>query len=392
VPQNVTIAAGTNSAGGGGGGEGTFTASASGYNSGSATVTEALPSGSQSAYDQWFLNLYDTIMNPNNGYFSPEGIPYHSVETLIVEAPDYGHETTSETYSYYLWLTADYGGVTGNWTPFNNNWANMAEYMIPSAHGTPPADLVVQTLAPGHGPVVDPGDYVLFNVEGKVWAGDRLVVDSFTDRQPQGLPLASALPAWRHLAGQRVGSRVLMVVPPRYGFGRQGDPQANIMATDTLVFVFDVLGTVHRGAHAEGTAVPYHPGPDLPGVAWRPGGPVLTVPSRAAPPARLVSRVLIRGRGRPILNGQTVVAQYTGAVWSSGKVFDSSWQRGFPESFVLGSGQVLAGWEQGLGGVRVGSRVLLIIPPSLGYGQAGDPPDVGATSTTVFVVDILAAI
>ena len=112
VPQNVTVAAGTAAADGGG--QGTFTASASGYGSRSATVTEALPSGSQSKYDQWFLNLYDTIMNPANGYFSPKGIPYHSVETLIVEAPDYGHETTSETYSYYLWLTADYGGVTGN--------------------------------------------------------------------------------------------------------------------------------------------------------------------------------------------------------------------------------------------------------------------------------------
>jgi hypothetical protein len=135
VPQNVAVAAGTNSADGGG--QGTFTASATGYNSGSAGVTEALPSGSQSEYDQWFLNLYDTIMNPDNGYFSPKGIPYHSVETLIVEAPDYGHETTSETYSYYLWLTADYGGVTGNWTPFNNAWANMQEYMIPTASEQP---------------------------------------------------------------------------------------------------------------------------------------------------------------------------------------------------------------------------------------------------------------
>ena len=135
VPQNVTVAAGTAAADGGG--QGTFTASASGYASGSTTVTEALPAGSQSRYDQWFLNLYDTIMNPANGYFSPKGIPYHSVETLIVEAPDYGHETTSETYSYYLWLTADYGRVTGNWTPFNNAWANMQTYMIPSAAQQP---------------------------------------------------------------------------------------------------------------------------------------------------------------------------------------------------------------------------------------------------------------
>ena len=135
VPQNVTIASGSTVADGGS--QGTFTASATGYNSGSTTVTEALPAGSQSKYDSWFLNLYDTIMNPNNGYFSPKGIPYHSVETLIVEAPDYGHQTTSETYSYYLWLVADYGRVTGNWTPFNNAWTNMQTYMIPSASQQP---------------------------------------------------------------------------------------------------------------------------------------------------------------------------------------------------------------------------------------------------------------
>jgi peptidylprolyl isomerase len=264
--------------------------------------------------------------------------------------------------------------------------------VITIPNGNPSRDLIVQTVIQGRGPVVDPGDYVLFNVEGKVWAGDREVVDSYTDRQPQGLPLKSAIPAWRHLAGQRVGSRVLMVVPPRYGFGTQGDPQANIMGTDTLVFVFDVVDTVHHGAHAQGTAVPYRPGADQPAVSWRAGDPVITVPARAKPPARLVSQVLVRGHGRPILNGQTVVAQYTGVVWPSGKVFDSSWQRGFPESFVLGAGQVLSGWEQGLGGVRVGSRVLLTVPPSLGYGQAGDPPDVSSNSTIVFVIDILAAV
>ncbi len=54
------------------------------------------------------------------------------METLIVEAPDYGHETTSETYSYWLWLEADYGRVTGDWTKFNNAWTNMETYMIPS--------------------------------------------------------------------------------------------------------------------------------------------------------------------------------------------------------------------------------------------------------------------
>ena len=62
-------------------------------------------------------------MNSANGYFSPKGIPYHSVETLIVEAPDYGHETTSETYSYWLWLTADLRPGHRRLDAFNNAWA-----------------------------------------------------------------------------------------------------------------------------------------------------------------------------------------------------------------------------------------------------------------------------
>ncbi|HET9896476.1 MAG TPA: glycoside hydrolase family 48 protein [Streptosporangiaceae bacterium] len=127
TPQNVTITAGTDSADVGG--NGVFTASATGYGPASVTVTEAAKS---SGYDQWFLSLYSDIKNPSNGYFSPKGIPYHSVETLIVEAPDYGHETTSETYSYWLWLEADYGRVTGDWTNFNNAWTNMETYAIPS--------------------------------------------------------------------------------------------------------------------------------------------------------------------------------------------------------------------------------------------------------------------
>ena len=266
-----------------------------------------------------------------------------------------------------------------------------ADPVITIPNGNPAKTLIVQTVIAGNGPVVQAGDYVLFNVEGKVWAGDRMVVDSYTDRQPQALPLRSALPAWRNLAGQRVGSRVLMVVPPKDGFGKQGDPQANVMATDTLIFVFDLLGTMRTNTHAEGTAVPYHPGADMPRVSWGAHGPDITVPSKAAPPQKLVSRLLIRGHGKPAENGQTVIAQYSGVVWSSGKVFDSSWRRGFPESFVLGAGQVLPGWEQGLGGVPVGSRVPLIIPPSLGYGAAGNPPDVGGKDTLVFVIDIIAA-
>jgi FKBP-type peptidyl-prolyl cis-trans isomerase len=266
-----------------------------------------------------------------------------------------------------------------------------ADPVIAIPNGSPSGALKVDTLIRGTGPVVGASDYVLLNVEGKVWAGDRLVVDSFTDRQPQGLPLATAMPAWRRLAGQRVGSRVLMVVPPKDGYGAAGNPQANIMGSDTLVFVFDVVNAISRKAAATGAVVPYHPGPDQPAVGQGRNGPTITVPTSARPPATLISTVLRKGTGPRIVAGNTVVVQYTGAVWRTGKVFDSSWTRGFPQAFVLGAGQVIAGWEQGLGGHTVGSRILLTVPAALGYGNQGNPPNINGTDTLVFVVDIIAA-
>jgi peptidylprolyl isomerase len=268
-----------------------------------------------------------------------------------------------------------------------------ADPVITMPNGDAPGRLVVQTLIPGGGPVVGASSYVMFNVEGKVWAGDREVVDSFTDHQPQGLPLTvPTIPAFRHLAGERVGSRVLMVIPPADGFGSAGDSEAGVTAGDTLVFVFDILATMPANAAASGTPVPYSPGRSLPAVRMTPTGPVITVPHGVKAPGNLVTRVLMRGSGPPIVSGDTVVVQYTGVVWRTGTVFDSSWQRKFPEAFQLGAGQVIPGWEQGLGGLPVGSRVLLIIPPGLGYGQSGYAPDVTATDTLVYVVDIVTAI
>jgi len=97
------------------------------------TLTVTAPgSGYAATAKANFLAMYGD-MTAANGYFSPLGIPYHSVETFMVEAPDYGHETVSETYSYYLWLESMYGAVTGTWTPLQTAWDNMQTYMIPSA-------------------------------------------------------------------------------------------------------------------------------------------------------------------------------------------------------------------------------------------------------------------
>src|SRR5512141_339195 len=88
-----------------------------------------------------------------------------------------------------------------------------------------------------------------------------------------------------------------------------------------------------------------------------------------APPADLVIEDEIVGDGPEAAAGHTVKAHYVGVSFSSGEEFDASWNRGQPLEFGLGRGQVIAGWDQGIAGMRVGGRRKLTIPPHLGYGD-----------------------
>ena len=106
----------------------------------SSTTIDLTVSSTNTGYttfQQHFVDLYNDLHNSSNGYFgtatSGDKIPYHSVETLMAEAPDYGHETSSETYSYWIWLEALNGGLTGNWTGLQTAWTSMEDNMIPSA-------------------------------------------------------------------------------------------------------------------------------------------------------------------------------------------------------------------------------------------------------------------
>ena len=90
-----------------------------------------------SVYEQRFFELWEDIHDESNGYFSEQGIPYHAVETLIAEATDYGHVTTSEALSYYMWLEAMYGKFTGDFSSFEEAWRITEEYMIPSEKDQP---------------------------------------------------------------------------------------------------------------------------------------------------------------------------------------------------------------------------------------------------------------
>ena len=112
-------------------------------------------------------------------------------------------------------------------------------------------------------------------------------------------------------------------------------------------------------------------------------------PIEGPPPTDLVVEDITVGGGPAAQAGQTATVHYVGVSHSSGEEFDASWGRGEPFSFPLGGGRVIAGWDQGVVGMRVGGRRKLVIPPHLGYGDRGAGRAIKPGETLVFVVDLV---
>ena len=184
---------------------------------------------------------------------------------------------------------------------------------------------------------------------------------------------------YQQLVTAHVGSRILLAAPTT---------DSSTGATLTVIDLLEVASTKTVPARAEGTAVA--PAAGLPTVTLDgTGKPSLTAATGTAPTS-LVVQPLIQGAGPAVTSGQTVVVKYTGWLWD-GTQFDSSWDSGstFPVQNI-GQAQVIDGWNQGLVGVNVGSQVLLVVPPDLGYKDTAQG-SIPANSTLVFVIDVLAA-
>jgi FKBP-type peptidyl-prolyl cis-trans isomerase len=258
------------------------------------------------------------------------------------------------------------------------------------------SNLVTKTLIKGAGTKLTTADSLVGNFVLYDWSGStpKLLGSTFSSGGPtlfsgQMLPgLESAL------IGQQVGSRVLAVIPPKDGFGTSGNSQIGVKPTDTLVFVVDMLSTIPNTQGATGTAVTTGGG-SLPTVTETSGKAATIKVPAANPPKSLTVKTLVKGNGTKVAKGDYVVVQYTGVIWKNGSTptpFDSSWSRSEPFAFNIGAGQVVPGWDKGLVGASVGSRVMLVIPPADGYGSSG-APSAGITGkdTLVFSVDVLAS-
>ncbi len=256
-------------------------------------------------------------------------------------------------------------------------------------------DLYVKTVIHGSGPALSKGDAFLGNYVVYVWSGatHKLALSTYT-ATPQVLS-GTLLPGLETaLEGQKMGSRVLAVLPPKYGYGANGNSQVGITGTDTLVFVVDMIKSYAATASASGTHVS-NGGGSLPTVTAAAGkAPTVKIPA-TTPPGNLVVTTLIKGSGPPVAKGQEVVTQYVGLIWRTRAVFDSSWSRGAPFGFQIDAtpAQIIPGWDKALLGVPVGSRVMLVLPPKYGYGSSGESSvGIKGTDTLVFVVDILDAV
>ena len=188
-------------------GSATIAAAATGYTGVEVTATESDDDGAGGKYVQEFNELYNKVHAPSNGYFSPEGVPYHSVETFMVEAPDHGHETTSEAFSYWLWLEAQYGRIHGDWSRFNNAWTVMEKYIIPSEtqsnyNAADPADYAPEADLPSQYPTVG----------GKLDPSVKVGAD----------PLAAELQS-TYGTTSVYGMHWLLDVDNTYGYGKCGD-------------------------------------------------------------------------------------------------------------------------------------------------------------------------
>lgn len=227
-----------------------------------------------------------------------------------------------------------------------------------------------EVVWPGAGAALVDGGPLLLNLYAQDVSDGTVLQNTYTDA-----------PRWRTLTdesvgrdlrdllrGQRVGARLLRVEED------DGVPVA---------LVVDVLPT-----RAAGEAVA--PVDGLPAVTLaEDGSPSVTIPSETAAPGGIVVQPLVRGDGRQVEVGQVVTVRYTGVKWSDGEVFDSTWTDGAaPLSIMIGIGEVIEGWEQGLLEQSVGSQVLLVVPPDLAYGATANPL---AGETLVYVVDILDA-
>jgi peptidylprolyl isomerase len=244
-----------------------------------------------------------------------------------------------------------------------------------------------KVLIEGSGPSFKGGaevkfEYVAYNAA----TGNEFAASKYdgTDAVAQFFTTGQKLDFCHALSGVKEGSRAAILIPAKMAHDGVGDPASGIGATDNLIFVIDLVRVYLPKAVGEAQAQQT----GLPTVVLAPSGqPGVQIPKSQAP-AELKIVDLIKGRGETVAIGDTVTLHYSGFLWSDGSKFDSSWDSGAPVQWPLTETGFIKGFVDALDGAVVGSQVMAIIPPSLGYGDQASET-IPANSTLVFIIDVL---
>lgn len=244
-----------------------------------------------------------------------------------------------------------------------------------------------RVVVEGDGPVFTGRNLVEFEFAGYNGGSGQLIQQSSFDgtETPSGFFGPGQVPNFcEALAGAKEGSRVVAILPPDQAHNGEGVPALGVGPADSFVFVIDLTKVFLEKATGSRVA----PEAGFPSVVTTPDGiPGVTIPNSPAPTELKVAQ-LIRGEGELVEKGQLVTLHYSGFVWDSSEKFDSSWDSGQPAQFQMQDGALIEGFLSAVVGQPIGSQVIAIIPPALGYGDAGAgtiPPG----ATLVFVIDIL---
>jgi peptidylprolyl isomerase len=256
--------------------------------------------------------------------------------------------------------------------------------------GAAPTALTQRTLVAGSGATVAAGDILVANYVGETWASKPDVFDSsFSRGEPAGFVIGEGqvIPGWdKTLVGKRIGSRVLLTIPPADAYGASGNSQAGISGTDTLVFVVDLIEIFKPGASAPGTADSHLPATGWPKVTSTPTKPpkVTSVKGVKAPKAP-ISKLLIKGLGAAINSSKTLVLELVQIDIATGKQTQSSWTQA-PQ--VVSAAGVLEAADA-LKGQAVGARAIALLPASAAVAATATSAAEPASPAEILVIDVV---
>jgi peptidylprolyl isomerase len=297
------------------------------------------------------------------------------VPTASASASDSASASASTHPSITPQTTLDGISVTGD-------FGKLPTVKIPAPWGIDKTQS--KTLIQGTGDAVTASSMIEVNYWGANGYTGAVFDESFSANKPISYAVSGFITGFQTgVIGQKVGSRVLIGITGPDGYDSSGgNANIGIDVGDCLVFVVDIISVSATGPSGATVTPPA----GLPTVSSDLKAPVITIDTKATPPSTLTVQPLIKGTGKAVTAASTIRVDYAEYAWSTGQLVKQTYGYA-PLDGALST--TIPGWQTGLVGQTVGSRVLLIVPPAQAYPSGNPRINVKVGETMVYVIDIL---